>query len=123
MFETVRLQILLVALAGWVNRHQLEVIAYLREENRILKEHLGGRRLRFTDAQRRRLALNGQRLGRRVLDHVATLVTPDTILRWHRRPPFLNDGRRTGCVRVGRTECLLAGVRSPGRSQPKELRA
>jgi len=35
-----------------VNRHQLEVIAYLREENRVLREHLGGRRLRFTDPQR-----------------------------------------------------------------------
>ena len=46
------LRILLVTFAGWVNRHQLEVIAYLREENRVLKEHLGGRRLRLTDAQR-----------------------------------------------------------------------
>jgi hypothetical protein len=49
----IRWRILLVALAGWVNRRQLEVIAYLREENRVLKEHLGGRRLSFTDPQRR----------------------------------------------------------------------
>jgi hypothetical protein len=34
MIDTVRWQILLVALAGWANRHQLEMIAYLREENR-----------------------------------------------------------------------------------------
>ena len=40
MLDAVRFRILLVALAGWVNRHQLEVIAYLREENRVLKEHL-----------------------------------------------------------------------------------
>ena len=65
MIDNVRLRILLVALAGWVNRHQLEVIAYLREENRVLKEHLGGRGLRLTDAQRRRLAATGHRLGRR----------------------------------------------------------
>jgi hypothetical protein len=56
-----------VALAGWVNRHQLEVIEYVREENRVFKEHRGGRRLRLTDAQRRRLAAKGQRLGRQVL--------------------------------------------------------
>ena len=85
MIDAVWLRILLVALAGWVNRHQLEAIEYLREENRVLKEHLNGRRLRLTDAQRRRLAVNGHRLGRRVLREVATLVTPDTILRWHRQ--------------------------------------
>ena len=84
MIDAVLLRLLLVALAGWVNRHQLEVIEYLREENRVLKEHLGRRRLRLTDAQRRRLAATGQRLGRQVLTQVATLVTPDTILRWHR---------------------------------------
>src|SRR6266851_8877512 len=84
MVDAVRLRILLVALAGWVNRHQLEVIAYLREENRVLKEHVGGRRLRLSDLQRRRLAATGHRLGRRALTEVATLVTPDTILRWHR---------------------------------------
>jgi len=84
MIDAIRLRILLVSLAGWVNRHQLEMIEYVREENRVLKEHMGGRRLRLTDRQRRRLAAKGQRLGRRVLRQVATLVTPDTILRWHR---------------------------------------
>jgi putative transposase len=49
-----------------------------------LREQLGGRRLRFTDAQRRRLATKGQALGRRVLQQLAGLVTPDTILRWYR---------------------------------------
>ncbi len=44
MVDTIRWRILLVALAGWMNRRQLEVIAYLREENRVLKEHLGGQR-------------------------------------------------------------------------------
>jgi hypothetical protein len=78
------LRLLLVTLAGWINRHQHQVIEYLVEENRVLKEQLKGRRLRLTDDQRRRLAVKGQRLGRRVLRQVATIVTPDTILRWHR---------------------------------------
>src|ERR687897_2427495 len=77
-------RLLLVALAGWVNRQQQEVIEYLVEENLVLREQLRGRRLRLTDDQRRRLAAKGQRLGRRVLRQVATIVTPDTILRWHR---------------------------------------
>ena len=78
-------RLLLVTLAGWVNRHQQLVVEYLVEENRVLKEQLKGRRVRFTDDQRRRLAVKGRRLGRRVLRQVATIVTPDTILRWHRR--------------------------------------
>jgi hypothetical protein len=43
MVDSVRWRILLVALAGWVNRHQLEVIEYLREENRVLKAQVAGR--------------------------------------------------------------------------------
>jgi hypothetical protein len=42
--------------AGWVNRGQQDFIAYLQEENRVLREQLGGKRLPFTDSQRRRLA-------------------------------------------------------------------
>ena len=58
---------------------------YLVEENRILREQLGNRRLRFTDNQRRRLAAKAKRLGRKVLAQVATIVTPETLLAWHRR--------------------------------------
>src|SRR5262249_56501071 len=54
-------------------------------ENCVLRERLKGRRVRLTDDQRRRLAARGQRLGRRALRQMATIVTPDTILRWHRR--------------------------------------
>jgi hypothetical protein len=39
------LKLLFMMFAGWVNRHQLDVIEYLQEENRVLKERLGGRRL------------------------------------------------------------------------------
>jgi hypothetical protein len=48
------LQVLLADLAGWMNRHQQDVIAYLVEENRVLKEQLKGKRLRLTVDQRRR---------------------------------------------------------------------
>jgi hypothetical protein len=78
------LQMLLLMFAGWVNRHQLDVIEYLQEENRVLKERMGGRRLRFTDVERRRLARKAQALGRKVLNELETLVTPDTLLRWYR---------------------------------------
>jgi hypothetical protein len=73
--------LLLVTLAGWVNRHQQLVVESLVEENRVLKEQLKGRRVRLTDDQRRRLAAKGRRLGRWVLRPVATIVTADTILR------------------------------------------
>ena len=79
------LQFLVFTLAGWLNRHQEDLIDYLREENRVLREQLGSRPLRLTDAQRRRLAVRGKRLGRRALTRVASIVTPDTILRWYRR--------------------------------------
>src|SRR6266850_6761608 len=59
------LRLLLVTLAGWVNRQQQQIIEYLVEENRVLREQLKGRRVRLTDDQRRRLAAKGQRLGRR----------------------------------------------------------
>jgi putative transposase len=68
-----------------MNQRQLQVIEYLREENRILREQLGERRLRLTDDQRRRLATKARGLGRKVLAQVATIVTPETLLRWHRQ--------------------------------------
>jgi putative transposase len=77
-------QILVAAFAGWITREQDAVIEYLREENRVLKQQLGRRRLRLTDDQRRRLAVRGKAIGRRALAAVASIVTPDTILRWHR---------------------------------------
>ncbi len=50
------LQVLLVALTGWISQRQQDVVAYLVEENRVLKQQLGKKRLRLTDDQRRRLA-------------------------------------------------------------------
>jgi len=77
-------QFIVVALAGWMNRQQQDVVAYLAEENRVLREQLKGKRIRFTDDQRRRLAAKGKALGRKVLGEVCTLVTPETLLRWYR---------------------------------------
>ena len=54
------LQFLVLTFAGWVNRHQDDLIEYLREENRVLREHLGSRPLRLTDAQRRKVPLIGR---------------------------------------------------------------
>jgi putative transposase len=71
--------------AGWLQRHQQQVITYLLEENRVLKAQLGGRRLRLTDTERRRLATLAHPLGRQRLKEMATLVTPDTLLRWYKR--------------------------------------
>jgi putative transposase len=75
----------LIAVSGWMNQRQLLVIDYLREENRVLREQLGGRRLRLDDDQRRRLAVKAKALGRKVLAEIATIVTPETLLAWHRK--------------------------------------
>ena len=72
-------------MAGWVNRSQQDVIDSLQAENRILREQLGGRRLRLSDAQRSLLAAAAKRVGRKGLFGIGTIVTPDTLLRWDRR--------------------------------------
>src|ERR1039458_76900 len=74
-----------IAVAGWMNQRQLQIIVYLREENRVLREQLGDKRLRLNDDQRRRLAAKAKGLGREILAEVATIVTPETLLAWHRR--------------------------------------
>ncbi len=83
--DTYPLRVLLWSFSGWLNRHQQDIIAYLVEENRVLKEQMKGRRFRLTDEQRRRLTAKGKLLGRKTLNQVATIVTPDTIMRWRRR--------------------------------------
>jgi hypothetical protein len=79
------LQFLMMLFAGWVNRHQRDVLEYLQTENRALREQLGGKRLRVTDQQRRRPAVKAKAVGRKRLFELDTLVTPDTLLRWHRQ--------------------------------------
>jgi putative transposase len=77
--------IFLLVLAGWINRNQQHMIEYLITENQILREKLGKKRILLNDDQRRRLAVKGKILGRKLLLKIATIVTPDTILRWHRQ--------------------------------------
>src|SRR5499427_1197922 len=79
------LHVLIAMVAGWLQRHQQQVIAYLLEENRVLKAQLGGHRLRLTDTERRRLAALAHPLSRERLKAVATIATPDTLLRWYQR--------------------------------------
>ncbi len=52
---------------------------------KVLREMLGGKRLQFTDEQRRRLALKAQALSPCTLKELGPLVTPDTLCRWFRK--------------------------------------
>jgi len=61
---------------GWINREQYAVIAYLQEENRVLREQLGKKRLRFTDDQRRRLAAKAKGLGGKLLRELGIHCSP-----------------------------------------------
>src|SRR5512134_902058 len=79
------LSFLLMIAAGWVHRHQLIVIEFLQAENRLLKDRLRGRRIRFSDAERALLARKARAVGRKALLELDTIVSPDTLLRWHRR--------------------------------------
>src|SRR6266852_8877444 len=65
--STTLLQFLLMVVAGWLHRQQAAVIEYLNAENRLLRERLGGRRIIFTDAERRQLAEKARALGRMAL--------------------------------------------------------
>ena len=85
MIDVAFVRMVLAALAGWWNDRQQDAVAYLIEENRLLRGQVRGRRLRLTEDERRRLAVRGYRVGRHGLRQVATIVTPDTILRWHRQ--------------------------------------
>ncbi len=79
------LELMLLCLAGVLTERERVKSLYLREENRVLREQMGKKKLRLIDAQRRRLAVLGKQLGRKLLCEWATIVTPDTILRWYRK--------------------------------------
>ena len=77
--------IAIAMIARWLQLHQQQAIAYLLAENRVLKAQLGGRRPRLTNTERRRLAALAHPLGRQRLHELATIATPDTLLRWYKR--------------------------------------
>jgi putative transposase len=79
------LTFLLMTVSGWVHRRQLMVIEFLKAENRMLKERLRGKRIRFTDAERALLATKAKAVGRKDLLGLDSIVSPDTLMRWHRR--------------------------------------
>jgi len=78
------LQFLAAWLGVWLGRVLQEQVDYLKAENLVLREKLGPQRVMFTDAERRKLAMLGKALGRKGLAAVATIASPETILRWYR---------------------------------------
>src|ERR1035437_7796330 len=94
------LQFYMICLAGWYNRNQQNVIEYLQEEVTILKEQLG-KRPRFDDDQRRRLATKAEKIGLERLKEIVAIATPRTLLAWHQQL----IARKYDC----------SGKRSPGR--------
>jgi hypothetical protein len=69
----------LIAVAGWMNQWEYQIIDYLREENRVLREQLGERRLRFNDDQRRRLAVKAKGLTRRLMEEMSPIAQREQI--------------------------------------------
>jgi putative transposase len=78
-------QLFFFILSGWVNRQQQEIIEFQNAQIQALIEKMGRKRILLTDDQRRVLAVKGKALGRKTMRELTTIVTPDTILRWHRR--------------------------------------
>ena len=113
------LRMWLLIVTSWLDRQEREILAYLVEENRVLRRQLGGRRLDLTDEDRRRLGALAYRLGRAVLRTVATIVTPDTLLRWHRQLidrkwTYAKKGRkRRGVLAEMRPYCSTSRPTSP----------
>lgn len=97
------LTFLLAVVSGWVHRRQLLVIEFLRVENRMVKDRLRGKRIRFTDAERALLARKAKAVGRKSLLELGTIVSPDTLMRWHRRlvAEKLNFSKRRSPGRLG----------------------
>jgi transposase InsO family protein len=97
------LRFILICLAGWMNREQQAMIEYLQEEVRVLREHIDKKRIPFSDEQRSRLARKAKKIAFGKLGEIASLVTPETLMRWHRRfvaAKYDSSSRRTGRPRI-----------------------
>src|SRR6266487_4660798 len=81
--ETMDWKHLLAYITGTVDQELLVRNEYLVTENRMLRNQITGR-VRLSDGERKTLAAIGQKLGKKALAEVATIVKPDTILAWHR---------------------------------------
>src|SRR5438067_6525344 len=74
------LSFVLMMVSGWVHRHQLIVIEFPQAENRLLKDRLRGRRIRFTDAERALLARKAKTVGRRrIASHLSSHFATTTL--------------------------------------------
>ena len=73
------------SIAAWMERQAAARIEYLKAENRPLRTRLGGRRSVYTNAERRTLGALAVKLGRKALRELDPIVTPATLLRWHRK--------------------------------------
>jgi hypothetical protein len=102
------LSFLLMIAAGWLHRHQLIVIDFIQAENRLLKDRLRRRRIRFTDAERALLARRAKAVGRKALLELDTIVSPDPccdgIGAWSRR----SGTSPTGVVLADRASCVTS---------------
>jgi putative transposase len=94
-------------MTSWLSREQAEAIKYHQEKNRVLRERLPNKRIRFTDAERRRLAKKAKVLGRARLRELCPVVTPDTLLRWHRQLIAEKYDGTQAKKRVGRPSVML----------------
>lgn len=77
-------QLLVSALAGWMNREQQRVMEFQQAQIEILLQKLGRKRLLLNDDQRRLLAVEAKAIGLKRLRELVSIVTPETLLRWHR---------------------------------------
>ena len=108
------LHFLILTVAGWLQRRMEAQIEYLIAENNVYKQCLGRAGLRVTDAQRRQLATKAKVVGRKDLARIATMATPDTILRWYRRLVAHRDdgsakrGPGRPCIRADITALIVS---------------
>ena len=73
-----------MVLASWVHREQQKIIEFYQTQLDAMMKAQGKKRILLSDDQRRLLAVKGKSLGRKALMELTTIVTPDTIMRWHR---------------------------------------
>ena len=127
MIDLAALQMVLGMLTGWLDGRERETIAYVIEENRLLRRQLGTRRLRMTDDDRRRLAARAHRVSRAALRDIATIATPDTLLRWHRRLIARKwtysrpTGRRNVLLEIRRLVERMVGSKGLTSMSPRDL--
>ena len=77
-------QLFFMVLASWVHREQQKIIEFYQTQLEAMMKAQGKKRILLSDDQRRLLAVKGKSLGRKALMELTMIVTPDTIMRWHR---------------------------------------